>query len=90
MSTWPSADMILINRGRIMDKDLSGSVAVRADLNDPEFGYYVMTGEARGFSVTPDTLEESIDAWEPVTPVPTRLIKKIKRGRNGSKVSASR
>jgi hypothetical protein len=83
MSKWPTADLIRINRGKVDGNDLDNCAAVLVDVDDLKSGYYILTGPYRGFSTLPDTLGDSIDDWEPVTPVPTRLLKDLEKAWSG-------
>ena len=68
---WPTAPLIRIDKGVLRGNDISGTTATLADVDDPEFGYYLLDGPKQGFTICEDVAGESIIAARPCEAVPT-------------------
>lgn len=69
--TWPIAPIIRIDKGMLRGNDISGTTATLSDVDDPEFGYYLLDGPKQGFTICEDVVGESIIAARPCMAVPT-------------------
>ena len=69
--TWPIAPIIRIDKGVVRENDISGTTATLADVDDPEFGYYLLDGPKQGITICEDVAGESIIAARPCVAVPT-------------------
>ena len=69
--TWPITPIIRIDKGVLRGNDISGTTATLADVDDPEFGYYLLDGPKQGFTICEDVVGESIIAARPCVAVPT-------------------
>lgn len=70
MSTWPTDLIIRIDKGVCQGTDLSGTTATLADVDDPDFGYYLLDGPKFGYVICEDVASESIAASRPCAAVP--------------------
>lgn len=77
MSTIPTAPLIRIDEGKYCGTDISGTTATLADVDDPEYGYYLLDGHRAGYTIHEDFVGEAISAWRPCMAVPNDVIDKI-------------
>nr|DAM79865.1 MAG TPA: hypothetical protein [Caudoviricetes sp.] len=68
--TWPTAPLIRIDKGACGDTDISGTTATLVDVNNPEYGYYLLDGPQAGQYIYEGYPDEKIAAWRPCTAVP--------------------
>lgn len=60
-----------IDKGVLRGNDISGTTATLADVDDPEFGYYLLDGPKQGFTICEDVAGESVITARPCVAVPT-------------------
>jgi len=77
MENWPTVPLIRIIRGKYREFSVENVVAVKTSKG----GCYMEVGGGRDFSPNRDS--DAIDDWEPVTPVPTRLLKDLEKAWSG-------
>lgn len=68
--TWPTEPLIRIDRGMIQETDISGTTGTLVDVNNPEYGYYLLDGPRAGQYIYEGYPDEKITAWRPCTAVP--------------------
>ena len=75
---WPTEPLIRIDKGVLRGNDISGTTATLADVDDPEFGYYLLDGPKQGFTICEDVAGESITAARPCAAVPIGELKALR------------
>lgn len=65
MNASPAAPLIIIDKGEYCGTDISGTTATLADVDDPEYGYYLLGGPE---PATPSTKTTSAKQFPPGTP----------------------
>ena len=70
MDAWPTDTLIIIDKGTYRGTDISGTTATMADVDDPDFGYYLLDGPRSGCAVYEDVTGEAIIAARPCAAVP--------------------
>lgn len=70
MNTIPTASLIRIDKGEYCGTDISGTTATLADVDDPEYGYYLLDGPRAGYIIHEDFIDEAITTWHPCAAVP--------------------
>ena len=70
MNTIPTAPLIRIDKGEYCGTDISGTTATLADVDDPEYGYYLLDGPRAGYAINEDYISEAITIWRPCASVP--------------------
>ena len=73
----PTELLIRIDKGTCGGTDINGATATLADIDDPEFGYYLLDGPKAGFTLTSDVTGNEINAWQACTAVPNEVIDRI-------------
>lgn len=77
MNTIPTAPLIRIDKGEYCGTDISGTTATLADVDDPEYGYYLLGGPRAGYTIHEDYVSEAITIWRPCMAVPNDVIDKL-------------
>lgn len=77
MSTIPTTPLIIIDNGEYYGTDISGTTATLADVDDPEYGYYLLDGPRAGYTIQEDYIIEAITTWRPCIAVPNDVIDKL-------------
>lgn len=85
--TWPNAPLIRIDRGTLREDDISGTTATLADVDDPEFGYYLLDGPKRGYTICEDVVDEAISVAHPCAAVPIGELSFLRDVFMGAKLS---
>lgn len=77
MNTVPTASLIRIDKGEYCGTDISGTTATLADVDDPEYGYYLLDGPRAGYAIHEDYISEAITIWRPCMAAPNDVIDKL-------------
>lgn len=77
MTNRPTGPLIRIDKGEYCGTDISGTTATLADVDDPEYGYYLLDGPRAGYTIQEDFMGEAISAWHPCMAVPNDVIDKL-------------
>lgn len=85
--TWPTEPLIRIDRGAIQETDISGTTATLADVDDPEFGYYLLDGPKYGYTICADVIGEAISVARPCVAVPIGELSFLRDVFMGAKLS---
>ena len=70
MTAYPSVPLIRIDKGTCGDTDISGATATLVDVNNPEYGYYLLDGPRAGQYIYEGYPDEKITAWRPCAAAP--------------------
>ena len=62
MNTAPIASLIRIDKGEYYGKDTSGTTATLADIDNPEYGYYLLDSPRASHTIHEDFVGEAISA----------------------------
>ena len=87
MDTWPTAPLIRIDRGAIRETNISGTTATLVDVDDPEFGYYLLDGPKYGYTICEDVIGEAISVARPCAAVPIGELTFLRNVFMGAKLS---
>lgn len=77
MTNCPKEPLIIIDKGEYYGTDISGTTATLADVDDPEYGYYLLDGPRAGYTIHEDFMGEAIPTWRPCTAGPNDVIDKL-------------
>lgn len=84
---WLNTPLIRIDKGAIRETDISGTTATLADVDDPEFGYYLLDGPKCGYTICEDVVGEGISAMRPCVAVPIGELSFLRDVFMGAKLS---
>lgn len=70
----PTSPLIIITAGHLHEDSIAGSVATLIDVDFPEDGYYLITGDKAGFTVSPGV---DFTIWEDATAIQDATLERV-------------